>query len=442
MKLRTQISLLLFMFGLVPLLAAFVINVPMIFDRIEALYHKAHLQNLRAEFGDLDQHLARRHEMARLLAKLPEPGMLMTQAAGLEAARSGYVVWVNQVLIDQLDITRIFFLDENGNTVFWLDRDHATGRLEAGTDAGSNPEPGLHEAAQRLGPGAVMNGPIVFDREAGETTPSRFMQMGLVSPVLVPQRAKVTGETTGMHGSVILYLDMGGLAHAYRGNYWVLGSGKYLDAATGERREISAFDDFQGLQAVLDKGELALWEFRDQQVLWVPLFDTEGAGTLWVGRSVDASPLATLRRAVELTVAAIVIGLLLVVFVVARLIAIRTERLGHELTNGITQVLERDEAVSFSWRRPQELNELGNKLTRLAETHAAHNRALHNYAEELEASNRYKSEFLANVSHELRTPLNSILLLSKMLADRRWTVSRLHPCSRSGKERGIYRLFS
>jgi CheY-like chemotaxis protein len=36
---------------------------------------------------------------------------------------------------------------------------------------------------------------------------------------------------------------------------------------------------------------------------------------------------------------------------------------------------------------------------------------------ELEASNRYKSEFLANVSHELRTPLNSILLLSKMLAE-------------------------
>ena len=52
-------------------------NVPMIFDRIETLYHKAHLQNLRAGFSDLDQHIARRNEMARLLAKMPEPGMLL-----------------------------------------------------------------------------------------------------------------------------------------------------------------------------------------------------------------------------------------------------------------------------------------------------------------------------------------------------------------------------
>ena len=54
MKLRTQISLLLFMFGLVPLLTAYLINVPMIFDRIESLYHKAHIQNLRAGFAPGD----------------------------------------------------------------------------------------------------------------------------------------------------------------------------------------------------------------------------------------------------------------------------------------------------------------------------------------------------------------------------------------------------
>jgi signal transduction histidine kinase/ActR/RegA family two-component response regulator len=151
--------------------------------------------------------------------------------------------------------------------------------------------------------------------------------------------------------------------------------------------------------------------------MWVPLFYTENSGPLWVGRSVDPSPLATLLYKVGWRVGLIAILLLGVVFFVARFIAVRTERLGNELTDGISRVLEHDEAVSFSWQRPQELHELGTNLTRLSEQHTEHNRALRDYAEELEASNRYKSEFLANVSHELRTPLNSILLLSKMLSE-------------------------
>jgi signal transduction histidine kinase/ActR/RegA family two-component response regulator len=210
---------------------------------------------------------------------------------------------------------------------------------------------------------------------------------------------------------------MGGLANAYRGNYWVQGDGRYLGDFSESTHNRKAFDDFQGLEAIFEKGELELWQFNGQQILWVPLFDTENAGPLWVGRSVDPSPLSQLMLTVQIRVALVAAGLLLVVFVVARLIAVRSERLGHELTDGISRVLEDDEAVNFTWQRPEELRELGSHLTRLATTHAEHIRALHDYAEELEASNRYKSEFLANVSHELRTPLNSILLLSKMLAD-------------------------
>jgi CheY-like chemotaxis protein len=56
-------------------------------------------------------------------------------------------------------------------------------------------------------------------------------------------------------------------------------------------------------------------------------------------------------------------------------------------------------------------------LTSLAETHVRHANEQIEHAKQLEESNRYKSEFLANVSHELRTPLNSILLLSKIMRD-------------------------
>ena len=422
MKLRTQISLYLFLFGLIPLLVAFVINVPLIFDRIEALYHKAHLQNLRAEFSDLDQHLARRHEMVRLLAKMPEPGMLLSSdvrqtTQELNAARKGYISWVNQVLIDQFDVSQVLFLDEADKPIFWLDRNLKSGRLESRTGDYPAVNNRMLEASREVAPGVVLNGPIIFSRTPGPVLPERFMQMSLVSPVVIPLLSDDASTLEEQRGTVVVYIDLGGLANAYRGNYWVLSDGQYLPSPNGENRPTTAFEDFPGLQALFDKDELALWEFGNQQVLWVPLFETEDAGTLWVGRSVDPSPLAKLQRAVELRIAYIAIGLLIVVFIVARLIAVKTERLGHDLTDGISRVLERNEEVEFSWRQPQELNELGNNLTRLASTHAANTRAMDSYARELEESNRYKSEFLANVSHELRTPLNSILLLSKMLAE-------------------------
>ncbi|UCC55880.1 MAG: hypothetical protein JSU75_11120, partial [Gammaproteobacteria bacterium] len=420
MKLRTQIFLFLFLFGLVPLLTAVMLNVPLVFERLESLYHKAYLQNLRAGFGELDQHLARRHEMVRLLAKFPEPGMLLPDAdrasgSTIDTARRGYVEWINQVLFDQLDIIRIFFLDDAGQVRYLLERNNATGRLEPVTDSGDPPNRDLVEAGLKLNPGAVLTGPIVFNPEAGEAEPNKFMLLGMVSPVVTA--AVPDDEISGMHqGVVVADLDMGGLATAYRGMYWAYNDGSYLDMPGGSQNVSTAFRDFPGLQEIFAKGELGLWEYRGQQVLWIPLFMTEQSGPLWVGRSVDPSPIAKLRNAIEIRVITIVLGLLVVVLIVARLIAVRTEKLGNELTNGITRVMEDNEVVRFPWKRPEELRVLGNNLTRLAETSVQHSKALENHARELEESNRYKSEFLANVSHELRTPLNSILLLSRMLA--------------------------
>jgi signal transduction histidine kinase len=66
--------------------------------------------------------------------------------------------------------------------------------------------------------------------------------------------------------------------------------------------------------------------------------------------------------------------------------------------------------------RPARGSRTRPQLNALARTHAEHIATERQHTRQLEQSNRYKSEFLANVSHELRTPLNSILLLSKMLA--------------------------
>ena len=56
MSLRLRILLFLFLFGLLPLMLAVVINLPLVLERVDLFYRHAFLQNLRADFNDLDQH--------------------------------------------------------------------------------------------------------------------------------------------------------------------------------------------------------------------------------------------------------------------------------------------------------------------------------------------------------------------------------------------------
>jgi signal transduction histidine kinase/CheY-like chemotaxis protein len=147
------------------------------------------------------------------------------------------------------------------------------------------------------------------------------------------------------------------------------------------------------------------------------MFQTEDGHPLWVGRRVDPSPIENFRNALILRVLTIVLLMIFAVMVMARWIAARAAQFGQALADGLSSVLRDGQSVRFDWKGPQEVKELGDQLTTLAETHAEHLRAAREHTRELEESNRYKSEFLANVSHELRTPLNSILLLSKILAD-------------------------
>jgi len=105
LRLRTQNLIFFLIFGLTPLIAAVIINLPLVFGSLELFYQKAHVQNLRADFRDLDEHLASRHEMVRLLAKLPEPGSILGEIDDLDKvdlARARYIQWVNQILQDQV----------------------------------------------------------------------------------------------------------------------------------------------------------------------------------------------------------------------------------------------------------------------------------------------------------------------------------------------------
>lgn len=416
MKLRTQVLLFLFLFGFAPLTAIVISALPFILDRVELFYHKAHLQNLRADFRDLDEHLASRHEMVRLLAKLPEPSLILGEELGeddksIDEARVRYTIWINQILGDYFDIDQILFLDAKGQPRFWLELDLQSREWKPTLHKPVMPSPALLQRAMEQSLGEVSVSKISLGQTADMTDPRHFMTLNLISAI----GHRTDKDELEKIGYVVVNVDAGGMARAYMNTLWVTNDGAYLlDRVTGNT-EPNAFKDFAGLEAIFATGKLGLWEGQGGHVIWVPLFMTEESGPLWVGRAVDPSPVIELRN--NLLVRLVTIGFiaLAVVLLTARWIASAVSRIGQSMTERIGRVLRTEEPVQFNWRGPREIRDLGQQLTELANNHARHAQEQKAHALQLEKSNQYKSEFLANVSHELRTPLNSILLLSKML---------------------------
>lgn len=420
MKLRTQILAVLFLFGFTPLILALALNLPLVFDQVRFLYQTVYLQSLRADFLDLDQHLATRREMVRLLAKLPEPGLFRsaddaTDRTSLEAARERYTEWINRLLADQVDIVQILFVDADGKPEFWLDRDPSTHDLEIVSELPELPDANYLDKGLGLRPGGVLPSPIMINDEASAHDPTRLMTLSMVSPVFPTPELNYG---TAPLGAVVIQVDIGGLARIYRNTYWVRAGGEYLGDSLRDGAGNDAFAHFPGLEAIFANRTMALWKGgSSRHVIWIPLFATAEGEPLWVGRAVDISPIDRIGREITLRVGIIMGVLVIAIALIARGIAGRLERMSGQMIRGLEQVLSENRPVTFSWKGAQEIRTLGDALTRLASTHAENNEALKVHARELEESNRYKSEFLANVSHELRTPLNSILLLSKLLSE-------------------------
>jgi len=417
MKLRTQILLVLLAFALLPLMIIMASNFPRVLDMLGSLNRELYLQDLRSDFRDLDQHLMSRQEMLKLLAKLPEPHVMLGQVETedeneVDVVRTRYTEWINRILPDQLDVIEIQFIDNEGNLRFWMERDRQTAQWHPTLEVPVLPDPLLISetvASQRLG---VNISKVRLRPEQKETDPRRFMNLNLAAPMgIVPDLGSV--------GVVVMTVDIGGMARRFTETFWSYDDGRYLEVSRQAESGSTSFADFPGIEQSFPEGKPFLWTDDDnkQQVIWVPLIQTESSGPLWAGRAVDASPVADLSTQLILRVGGMILALMLIAWLVARWLAQRADEVGYEFTDGVSRLLEDDEKVVFRWAWTDELKSLSDKLTRLAAKHIANNKQLIKHTRKLEESNRYKSQFLANVSHELRTPLNSILLLSKMLAD-------------------------
>ncbi len=403
MRIRTLILITLLLFALAPVVLLLAFSLPPVLERLQGFYQQAHLQQLRADFKDLDQHLASRQALTGVLAKLPEPGTAIGSDAGdralIDETRAKYADWINNLLDKQYDIIRITFADTSGRPRFWLERDTTSHQLKSTAKMPDMPDQKFITAVLKAPPANVLVSPLDTENEG-------FLRLHVGNAV-----RNSRGEAVAI---VIMTIDPGGLANVYRDTLWVANDGSYLY----NRRETgaSAFEDFPGLETIFATRNIGLWKGEGTaRMLWVPMFQTENGEPLWVARKVDVSPLSNLWKNLAVISGLIGLVMLIIIWLIARKLANKLASISHELGDGVKKIVEKDEAVAFSWRGPTELRTLAGDLTRLGQTHARNSRNLKNHTRELEASNRFKTEFLANVSHELKTPLNSILVLSKLM---------------------------
>ena len=265
MRMRTQIFLFLFFFGLMPMLSVVALNLPLVQSKIEVAVRDYQIQSLSTEFIDLGQHIATRQEMVRFLAKVPDPTMLLgdrldEKAAVEDAAKEDsdsekqeskhtdlgwFINWVNRMLRGGQDVIEVRFLDNEGNHKLVLTREKVGFPLAPVTGKIAKMNPIYFNTAKMLPIDLSYVGPI----KVKETPAGSILTMNMSSAI-----TQTDGEKAGV---VVIKINVAGMPQRFKNTIWVYNDGRYLRTPGMDAHTSTAFEDFPGLNGVfetVDKG--------------------------------------------------------------------------------------------------------------------------------------------------------------------------------------------
>ncbi|MBU0480391.1 MAG: PAS domain S-box protein [Proteobacteria bacterium] len=331
MKLRSQIFLVAFALGILPILTLVAVNLSGHIKRHE----QTGLEQTRASLALKTENLAAAIEQRRQLLEiiLSLPGIRAISAAAPPPAEltAQIAAW----LAKDPAITGISLQNAAGSRILSLARQEGT----------FTPTP---DSAPEPAPGTVLT--VISESGADRQIKSR------------------------------LFLDPQILLQEYRDSYWITPAGYYFHQPEKSflpvETDSNALEDFQGLAALLLSAKPEVWESGSGYIVaWLPLFLDGSAPTLWIGSPVDRTAARAWKRSLIQNIVLIIMALSAIIFIVAGAIAGKIDTIRAQIISGLDRVLNHGEEFRFSWTGPKEITAMAEDLSRLATNYCTHAKA-------------------------------------------------------------------
>ncbi len=422
MRIRTIILLILFHFGTVPIILLVSFNLPTVLEQFEKSAMEKQLATLQNDFLILANLIQKRKDTLRVFSVNPGSRELASSTEGkvpTSILRKRFGKMMVDWYQDDLDVFRIMIVDNNGQQQLRLER-HGDGQLKVFPDSAleDSSQETLFADGRTLIPGQVHFGDmrVVVQPQTGNDQ--------FVVQLVVP----VESRDDGAPGIACIEFDLALFLTGYPNHTILRGDGAIFHINHEQitiQKESGLFSQFPTLEEALHHLEPVI--VKDQlgntMVLMPLIKDQHKKHVLWVGESVDTSATELWLQHFQARILKLVGVFLLVLLLVSLFIAGKVNTVLTGLLSGVSSIIKRDKNVSFQFKRPLELRQLGHELNQLARDQETYIEEITSREQNLiqarsdaEAANHAKSVFLANMSHELRTPLNAILGYAQLFA--------------------------
>ncbi len=186
----------------------------------------------------------------------------------------------------------------------------------------------------------------------------------------------------------------------YLHSLWINPAGVYIHQPYAIKLTIApgtnAFEDFPRLQPLLNKREAALWESATgYTVTWMPVILDGLRPALWIGTEVDRTAALKWKRSLIQNIITITLIMAAIIFVIANGIARKIDSIKEQILTGLDRVMNNKEEFRFAWTGPAEIRTMADDLSRLAQQYVKTSWA----REKAEAALRENQENFRNLAN-------------------------------------------